>query len=302
MTPEVHDAVIAAGLDPDGLIDLLRRALDEDLGAGGDITSTATVAPDAELSVAYVTRAAGTVAGLPVLAALVDGCVGPSASLELLVEDGDRLAGGDRLALLTGPARKVLALERVSLNLLGHLSGIATATRTWVDAVSGTGARIRDTRKTTPGLRDLEKYAVRCGGGVNHRRGLFDAVLIKDNHVSAAGGVGRAIDRVRAAYPDRQIEVEVDDREQLAEALDHGAAEVLLDNFSEPDTAWAVSVVRDRAPGVRLEASGGLCLDRAAEVARTGVDFLAVGALTHSAPSLDIGLDVVSAAGCRRGG
>jgi nicotinate-nucleotide pyrophosphorylase (carboxylating) len=163
----------------------------------------------------------------------------------------------------------------------------------WVGAVGSTSARIRDTRKTTPGLRDLEKYAVRCGGGVNHRRGLDDAVLIKDNHVASAGGVGAALDRVRAAYPEggMLVQVEVDDLAQLDEALDHGAAQILLDNFTEADLVTAVGRVRERAPGVMLEASGGLRLDRADQVARTGVDYLAVGALTHSARSLDIGLD-----------
>jgi nicotinate-nucleotide pyrophosphorylase (carboxylating) len=186
-----------------------------------------------------------------------------------------------------------LGIERLSLNLLGHLGGIATLTTAWVDAVAGTDAKIRDTRKTTPGLRDLEKYAVRCGGGTNHRRGLDDAVLIKDNHVAAAGGVGPALAAVHAAYPmhDVVVQVEVDDLAQLDEALRHGATQVLLDNFAPADLRRAVGMVAPFSRRVQLEASGGLRLDNAAEVAATGVDFLAVGALTHSAPYLDIGLD-----------
>jgi nicotinate-nucleotide pyrophosphorylase (carboxylating) len=265
----------------------------EDLGEIGDVTSAATISDDAVISARYVSRGAGVVAGLPVLAAVVDTCLGATTTLRLLNKDGERLAAGDVLAEIVGPARGVLAIERLSLNLLGHLSGVATLTRAWVDAVSMTSARIRDTRKTTPGLRDLEKYAVRCGGGVNHRRGLDDAVLIKDNHVASAGGVGAALDRVRAAYPDGNlvVQVEVDDATQLEEALEHGATQILLDNFTEADMVSAVARVRERAPGVMLEASGGLRLDRAERVARTGVDYLAVGALTHSARSLDIGLD-----------
>jgi nicotinate-nucleotide pyrophosphorylase (carboxylating) len=298
LSSHTRDAVVEAGLDPDDLVRVIDRAAAEDLGEAGDVTSAATVAVDAAVSARYRVREAGTIAGLPVLAAAVDRCLGPTASLRVMAHDGDRLGAGDVIAEIDGPARGVLCIERLSLNLLGHLSGIATATSSWVDAVASTTAKIRDTRKTTPGLRDLEKYAVRCGGGVNHRRGLDDAVLIKDNHVAAAGGVGAALDRVRAVYPDTGsmlIQVEVDDLAQLDEALDHGARQVLLDNFTEADLVEAVALVRHRAPGVWLEASGGLRLDRAAQVARTGVDFLAVGALTHSAPSLDIGLDVEAA-------
>jgi nicotinate-nucleotide pyrophosphorylase (carboxylating) len=291
------DGLAAAGLVAADLLDVIDRALVEDLGERGDVTSAATVAADADLRVQYVARSPGTVAGLPVLVAVVEHALGPVASVRPRVADGDRLRPGEVIAELEGPARGVLAVERLTLNLLGHLSGIATATAEWVDAVASTDARIRDTRKTTPGLRDLEKYAVRCGGGVNHRRGLDDAVLIKDNHVAAAGGVGAALDRVAEAHPAGSIvvQVEVDDLDQLDEALEHGATQILLDNFSEADTVTAVARVRERAPGVLLEASGGLQVDRAARIARTGVDFLAVGALTHSSPSLDIGLDVVDA-------
>ncbi len=186
----------------------------------------------------------------------------------------------------------MLTAERTALNLLTHLSGVASATKLWVDAVAGTGARIRDTRKTLPGLRALEKYAVRCGGGVNHRMSLGDAALIKDNHVAAAGSVAAAVRAVRRLAPDIALEVEVDTLEQLDEALAVGATLVLLDNFDLTDTAAAVRRVRSGHPGVRLEASGGLTLDRAAAVAATGVDFLAVGALTHSAPIIDLGVDL----------
>jgi nicotinate-nucleotide pyrophosphorylase (carboxylating) len=291
-----REALTAAGLDPDDVVRVISRAVEEDLGEIGDVTSAATISENAVISARYVSREPGTVAGLPVLAAVVETCLGATATVRLLKQDGDSLAAGDALAEIVGPARGVLAIERLSLNLLGHLSGVATLTRAWVDAVASTSARIRDTRKTTPGLRDLEKYAVRCGGGVNHRRGLDDAVLIKDNHVASAGGVGAALDRVRAAYPDGQliVQVEVDDAAQLDEALDHGATQILLDNFTEAEMVSAVARVRERAPGVMLEASGGLQLDRAEQVGCTGVDFLAVGALTHSARSLDIGLDATA--------
>jgi nicotinate-nucleotide pyrophosphorylase (carboxylating) len=291
---ETVDArLTGAGLDPSEVRWLLRATLREDLGDRGDITSAATVPPGAELSVRWTVREHGVVAGLPVLAALVEEHLGPGAGLHPLARDGEAVAPGQVVANLTAPAAQVLELERTSLNLLGHLSGVATLTRAWVDAVEGTGARIRDTRKTMPLLRSLQKYAVRCGGGVNHRSGLFDAVLVKDNHVAAAGGVGAALDAVRAAGldPGTVVQVEVDDLDQLREALAHGATQVLLDNMPVPVLREAVALVRHEAPGVLLEASGGLTLDTAHDVAATGVDHLAVGALTHSAPQLDIALD-----------
>jgi nicotinate-nucleotide pyrophosphorylase (carboxylating) len=297
LQPVTRAALLAAGLDPVDLLTVLDRALAEDLGTRGDLTSAATVDPTATFDVRYVSRQPGTAAGIPVLAALLDVCLGPAATVQLLARDGGRLEPGDVLAEVRGPAQKVLAVERLSLNLLSHLSGIATATHAWVEAVAGTPAHIRDTRKTTPGLRDLEKYAVRCGGGVNHRRGLDDGVLIKDNHVTAAGGVGAALDRVQAAQRSGRtpsgivVQIEVDDLDQLDEALDHGATQVLLDNFTEPDLIRAVALVRARDGEVLLEVSGRLRLDRAAAIAGTGVDLLAVGALTHSAPILDIGVD-----------
>jgi len=301
-------ALVGAGLDPDQVLSLVRATLAEDLGGTGgergDLTSALTVPEDAWLDVRYVARQAGTVAGLPVLAAMVEDTLGPEARLVTHVEDGVRVGPGEALASLGAPARGVLLLERTSLNLLGHLCGVATATAAWVAAVEGTGARVRDTRKTVPLLRALEKYAVRCGGGVNHRTGLFDGVLIKDNHVVAAGGVGPALDAVLAS-PDLggvPVQVEVDDLDQLDEALDHGAPQVLLDNFALADLREAVRRTRLRAPATLLEASGGLTLDVARDVAATGVDLLAVGGLTHSAPALDIGLDVAPAAARSGGG
>jgi nicotinate-nucleotide pyrophosphorylase (carboxylating) len=203
--------------------------------------------------------------------------------------DGQRVQRGDVVLTVTGRTRSLLVCERTALNLLCHLSGVATATADWAEALSGTRARVRDTRKTTPGLRALEKYAVRCGGGVNHRMGLWDAALVKDNHVVAAGGVAEAFDAVRSTFPGVPVEVEVDSLAQLAEVVDAGADLVLLDNFSPAQTAEAVALVGGRC---QLESSGGLSLHVAAAYAATGVDFLAVGALTHSAPVLDLGADL----------
>jgi nicotinate-nucleotide pyrophosphorylase (carboxylating) len=287
-------ALVASGLDPADVMALVDRAAAEDLGTAGDVTSAATVDADATLTARYVSRGAGVICGLPIVEAAAAHLLGNDVVFKPLVADGDRVESGEALAEISGPARAILGFERLSLNLLGHLSGIATATRAWVDAVAGTTSSIRDTRKTTPGLRDLEKYAVRCGGGVNHRRGLDSAVLIKDNHVAAAGGVAAALDRVRAAYPETgmPVQVEVDDLDQLDEALAHGATEILLDNFAVPEMAQAVERAR-RHGAVVIEASGGLRLADARRVAETGVDYIAVGALTHSAPALDIGLDTV---------
>ncbi|MFW5420587.1 L-aspartate oxidase [Nocardiopsis sp. CNT-189] len=266
-------------------------ALSEDLAADEqvDVTTVATV-PAAQLSTAdVVARADGTVAGLA-LAELVFWIVAEGAvQVRREAADGDRASRGDVLMTVTGRTRDLLTAERTALNLLTHLSGIATATRAWVDAVAGTGARIRDSRKTHAGLRALEKYAVRCGGGENHRFGLSDAALIKDNHVVAAGGVEEAVRAVRAAFPDAPLEVEVDRIDQIEPALKAGAEEILLDNFTPERLREAVALVAGRA---RLESSGGLTLDTAAEVAATGVDFLAAGALTHSSPALDIALDL----------
>jgi nicotinate-nucleotide pyrophosphorylase (carboxylating) len=294
LSPMTRKALAAAGLDIAASDRVLRTALAEDLGEAGDITSAATVADDAQRMTAdYVSRRTGVVAGMPLIAAILDLVAPGTAHVDCQVDDGATVEPGQPLATVQAPARALLVAERTSLNLLGRLSGIATLTRQWVDAVQGTGARIRDTRKTTPGLRDLEKYAVRCGGGVNHRRGLFDAYLVKDNHIAAAGGVGAALALVdRARDPRVAVQVEVDDLDQLLEALGHRPASVLLDNFSTDELADAVRSIREASPGTTVEASGGLQLHVARDVALTGVDYLAVGQLTHSAPQLDIGLDV----------
>jgi nicotinate-nucleotide pyrophosphorylase (carboxylating) len=278
-------------LDQAAVDELVRGALDEDLDGGHDVTSVATVPDDAMAWGDFVARAEGTVAGLDVAETVMRNLIGERLRVERHYIDGAQVKTGDVLMSVYGPTRLLLTGERTALNLLCHLSGVATATRRWVDAVAGTRAQIRDTRKTTPLMRALEKYAVRCGGGVNHRFSLSDEALIKDNHVVAAGGVAAAYARVRQAFPAVRVQVEVDTIEQAVEAVEAGADLLLLDNMSTSDMRGAVEVVAGRA---RLEASGGLTLDRAAEVASTGVDFLAVGALTHSAPVLDIALDLRS--------
>jgi nicotinate-nucleotide pyrophosphorylase (carboxylating) len=212
---------------------------------------------------------------------------------EPLRDDGDRIDRGTEVLRITAPLREMLGAERTLLNFVTHLSGVATTTRAWVDAVAGTGCTVRDTRKTTPGLRQLEKYAVRCGGGMNHRMGLGDAALVKDNHVAAAGGIAAAIRAVRAAAPGVPLEVECDNLDQVREALAAGAGLILLDNMGLGDLRAAVALARPY-PAVKLEASGGLQLDKARAVAETGVDYIAVGALTHSSPALDLGLDLLA--------
>jgi nicotinate-nucleotide pyrophosphorylase (carboxylating) len=270
--------------------DLVRATIEEDLAGGVDVTTTATVDPD-QVSVAeLVARGDGVVAGLEIAELVIRQVAAPGeVELEYSVRDGASVRRGDVLMTIRGKTQQLLTAERTSLNLLCHLSGVATLTRRWVDAVEGTGAVIRDTRKTMPLLRSLEKYAVRCGGGRNHRMGLSDAALIKDNHVIAAGGVANAFQLVRKAFPEISIEVEVDTIEDALIAVESGAELILLDNMEVPLLREAVEKVAGRA---KLEASGGLTLDRAREVAETGVDFLAVGALTHSAPVLDIALDL----------
>jgi nicotinate-nucleotide pyrophosphorylase (carboxylating) len=265
-------------------------ALAEDLAGGVDVTTLATVPEDLMGVAAAVARDGGVVAGLDVAAAVFAERLGSGAGVSASVGDGGRVRAGQTLLTVKGPVRHLLTAERGALNLLTHLSGIATLTARWVDAVAGTGAVIRDTRKTLPGLRAAEKYAVRCGGGTNHRMGLGDQALIKDNHVLAAGGVAAAMHAVRKASPDVFCEVECDTLEQVEEAAREGAALVLLDNMDVATTAAAVAVARRY--GTRTEASGGLTLGNAPAVAATGVDYLAVGALTHSAPALDIGLDL----------
>ncbi len=271
----------------------MRGALAEDLRYGPDVTSAATATPGARAVAGVVAREPGVLAGLPVALAVLDAAGVPPEAAVPRHADGDRIAAGGEVLRIHSGLRELLGAERTLLNILTHLSGIATATRAWADALSGTRCAVRDTRKTTPGLRQLEKYAVRCGGGLNHRMGLGDAALIKDNHVAAAGGVTKAIEAVRAAAPALPLEVECDDLTQVEEALAAGAELILLDNMDLADLQAAVALARPY-PSVRLEASGGLRLGTARAVAETGVDFVAVGALTHSSPALDLGLDLLS--------
>jgi nicotinate-nucleotide pyrophosphorylase (carboxylating) len=317
--PEVTERLRAAGLEPDAAERLVRGALNEDFRYGPDITSEATTAPGARGTAGVVARQPGVLAGLPVALAVLDAAGVPPDAAEPLRADGDRIGAGCEVLRISAPLREMLGAERTMLNFLTHLSGIATSTRAWADAVAGTGAAVRDTRKTIPGLRELEKYAVRCGGGVNHRMGLGDAALVKDNHVAAAGGIAAAVAAVRAAAPGVPLEVECDTLAQVREALAAGAGLILLDNMGLDDLRAAVALARDHpvarcagpagrlpepprsaGPGgrppesPRFEASGGLRLDMARAVAETGVDFIAVGALTHSSPALDLGLDMLS--------
>jgi nicotinate-nucleotide pyrophosphorylase (carboxylating) len=268
------------------------RALAEDLRYGPDVTTQATVPADATTTASMRTREAGVVAGIDLALMVLDDVLGAdNYRVTHRVEDGTRLEPGEALLTLQAPTRGLLTAERTMLNLVSHLSGIATATAQWVDAVAGTDAKIRDTRKTLPGLRVLQKYAVRVGGGENHRMGLGDAALIKDNHVAAAGSVVAALRAVRDAAPGLACEVEVDSLEQLDEILGENVELVLLDNFPVWQTQIAVQRRDARSPGTKLESSGGLTLESAAEYAGTGVDYLAIGALTHSVRVLDIGLD-----------
>jgi nicotinate-nucleotide pyrophosphorylase (carboxylating) len=271
----------------------IRGALDEDLRYGPDVTTLATVPDGATTTASLITREPGVIAGVDVALLVLDEVLGAGGYRVVdRVEDGARLQPGASALTVEARMLGLLTAERTLLNLVCHLSGIATVTAAWVDAVQGTNAKIRDTRKTLPGLRALQKYAVRVGGGVNHRLGLGDAALIKDNHVAAAGSVVAALRAVRAAAPDLPCEVEVDSLEQLDEVLDEAAELVLLDNFPVWQTQIAVQRRDARAPATKLESSGGLSLDTAAEYAGTGVDYLAVGALTHSVRVLDIGLDI----------
>jgi len=274
-------------------LEAIRRGLEEDLRYGPDVTTLATV-PGGATSVAAVTaREHGVAAGVDIAVMVLDEVLGRSGYRVLdRVTDGSELHPGQPLLRVRAETRGLLTAERTLLNLVCHLSGIATATASWVSAVEGTGARIRDTRKTLPGLRSLQKYAVRVGGGVNHRMGLGDAALIKDNHVAAAGSVVAALRAVRAVAPGMPCEVEVDTLEQFDEVLSEDVELVLLDNFPVWQTQIAAQRRTARAPGVLLESSGGLSLDTAAEYAGTGVDYLAVGALTHSVQALDVGLDL----------
>jgi len=267
--------------------ELIKRAIAEDLAGGVDITSTATLAADAKLNAQFVARKDGVIAGIEMaIATLAEVGVTDATAL---VKDGDHVKGGTLLIKVAGNARGILLAERTALNFLGHLSGIATLTAQWVLAVAGTKTQIRDTRKTTPGMRVLEKYAVRMGGGTNHRMSLSDAALIKDNHIAAAGGVVQAFSLVREKFPNSEIEIEVDNLQQLREVLPLNPGLVLLDNMSPAQCAEAVALV---AGATKLEASGGITIENARVYAEAGVDYIAVGALTHSAPNFDIGLDM----------
>jgi nicotinate-nucleotide pyrophosphorylase (carboxylating) len=287
---EVKEKLTSLGLDPAEVTRVIATALDEDLRSGPDVTTAATIPLSSTGSADVVARVPGVVAGLVVAEAVfwLAGA-GDGSKVRRRVSDGDRVSAGATLMTVQGRLQAILTAERTALNLLTHMSGVATLTRMWADAVAGTQARVRDTRKTLPGLRMLEKYAVRCGGGVNHRLSLGDAALIKDNHVAAAGSVTAAYEAVRRLAPDLPVEVECDTLDQVAEAIAAGAGLILLDNFEVAQLREAVRLADGRA---LLEASGGLRLANAAEVAGTGVDFLSVGALTHSAPALDIGLDL----------
>jgi nicotinate-nucleotide pyrophosphorylase (carboxylating) len=300
---EIEGLVTTAGLDLDALSLIISEAFDEDLGGRGvlpagtgsglDVTSYATVPAASSARGDFVVRQPGTVAGLPVAAYAVASVCAPAGDFEIALHatDGDRVARGDVLISVTGNARALLMAERVALNLITMMSGVATVTRAWVDALAETNIKVRDSRKTLPGLRMLQKYAVRVAGGINHRMSLADAALIKDNHVIAAGGVVEAYRAVRQSFPDVPVEVEVTSAEQARQVVRAGASEILLDNMSADVMA---AIVAELAHLATFEASGGLTLLNAAEVAQTGVNFIAVGAITHSAPALDIALDFTS--------
>jgi nicotinate-nucleotide pyrophosphorylase (carboxylating) len=277
------------GLDPDAVIAAIDAALEEDLpGDAVDVTSVATIPADATGEGVFAAREPGVVAGLGV-AALVFLRVDAAVEVADRVPDATPVAAGDEVMRVSGPTRSLLTAERTALNFASHLSGVATATSRWVAALAGTRARVLDTRKTLPRHRALQKYAVRCGGGTNHRFSLCDMAMVKDNHVVAAGGVLPAYEAVRAAYPEIPVEVEVTDLDQLVDLLGAGCDRILLDNMDVATMAEAVRLTDGRAS---LEASGGLTLERAREVAETGVDFISVGALTHSVKVFDLGLDL----------
>jgi nicotinate-nucleotide pyrophosphorylase (carboxylating) len=293
LSDATRHALILGGLDPDSVAMIVRNTVAEDLMGGIDVTSAATIDADQCSAATFGARAAGVVAGLDVVAAVIDTVCGDRASeFRMMVADGTRVEPGTILAEVTAPTRLLLTAERTALNLLCHLSGVASSTRRWADALEGTSAVVRDTRKTTPGMRALEKYAVRCGGGTNHRMGLSDMALVKDNHIAAAGSITAAYARVRALEATIPVEIEVDSLDGLREAIAAGADEVLIDNFTPDLMREAVAIRDEMNPAVRLEASGGLTLESARAVAESGVDLIAVGELTHSARVLDVGLDL----------
>lgn len=281
---------------------LVATALAEDLGPQGlDVTSSATIPAEQEASAHVVAREPGVLAGAPVISLVLDGVAtmtgGTPPSLEVRIADGTRLEAGDVIAVLSGSTQQVLMAERTLLNVMSRLSGVASHTRRWADALEGTGCTVLDTRKTTPGLRELEKYAVRAGGGTNKRMGLFDVAMVKDNHVLAAGGVGAAFTAIRERYPQVAIEVEVESTEQALEALEAGARFLMCDNMAPELLRTTVGAAREwaaaRGESVEIEATGGLSLEMAAEYGATGIDWMSVGALTHSSPIIDLALDLV---------
>jgi nicotinate-nucleotide pyrophosphorylase (carboxylating) len=277
------------GLEPELVQALVDLAISEDLMGGTDVTSLATI-PEIQISeLDIVTRSPGVIAGINIAALVFLSVANRKIEIEICVEDGKKVEAKTCLLTAKGSTIDLLTAERTALNFLGHLSGIATTTNKWVSEISGTNAKVRDTRKTTPGLRLLEKYAVKAGGGTNHRMSLNDQALIKDNHIVAAGSIKNAVEKVKDKFPELEFEVEVDNLDQLNEALAVNAKLILLDNFSIDDLKKAVLAVNKKA---KLEASGGITLENARKIAETGVDFIAVGALTHSAPVLDIGGDL----------
>ena len=283
---QLRENIKTLGLSPNHIFQQVKDAIAEDLAGGQDITSVATISESAVANAEFITRSAGVVSGLHVAAAVLEYC--GINHYEVLVDEGAKVSAGKVLITAQGNTRKLLLAERSALNFLSHLSGISTLTNQWVVAVSGTKCQIRDTRKTTPGLRHLEKFAVRMGGGVNHRLGLSQAALIKDNHILATGSISKAFNAIKKEFPGKEIEIEVDSIEQLKEVINLKPELILLDNMSVEQCIEAVSITVGL---VALEASGGITINNAKAYAATGVNYLAIGALTHSAPTLDIGLD-----------
>ena len=283
---QLRENIKTLGLSPNHIFQQVKDAIAEDLAGGQDITSVATISESAVVNAEFISRSAGVVSGLHVAAAVLEYC--GINHYEVLVDEGAKVSAGKVLITAQGNTRKLLLAERSALNFLSHLSGISTLTNQWVVAVSGTKCQIRDTRKTTPGLRQLEKFAVRMGGGVNHRLGLSQAALIKDNHILATGSISKAFNAIKKEFPGKEIEIEVDSIEQLKEVINLKPELILLDNMSVEQCIEAVSIT---AGLVALEASGGITINNAKAYAATGVNYLAIGALTHSASALDIGLD-----------
>jgi nicotinate-nucleotide pyrophosphorylase (carboxylating) len=283
---QLRDNLKNLGLSPNHIFQQVKDAISEDLAGGQDLTSVATITQSQVSTADFTTRASGVVSGLHVVAAVLEYC--GVNHYEVLVDEGAKVSVGKVLITAQGNTQKILLAERTALNFLSHLSGVSTLTNQWVSEISGTKCQIRDTRKTTPGLRMLEKFAVRMGGGVNHRLSLSQAALIKDNHIMAAGSISDAFNAIKKMYPDKSIEIEVDSIDQLKEAIRLKPDLILLDNMSTDQCSEAVSITNGL---VKLEASGGIAITNAKAYAATGVDYLAIGSLTHSVPALDIGLD-----------